>query len=208
MFLRMSRQSVRRHQDRRLFRAKLMSQKFIIDCSFNQDLSFYGQRKVAKQMTDCLIANRSNSSPFDLHFCNFDATGETATHLAKVIPSISSPTSPLDLHKECFTELFPKDRLVYLTPDGETELTEYSSQDIFVVGSISSLHESRQTVLARAKESGIRMARLPLATFLKWNHGDKALTPAELVKILLTLKAKRDWQKAFQTLNSAKFFVK
>lgn len=160
------------------------------------------------QLKDCISTNRSHQHPFDLHLCNFDANGDTAAHLARAMPTLFNRTCPLDMHKNCFTEIFPKERLVYLTPDCGTDLIEFNPEDIYVIGSISSMHESREMVLAQAKQSGVRMARLPISKFLEWKYGDKAFTPAELVKLLLGLKCSRDWIKAFQFLCSSKFFIK
>lgn len=181
--------------------------RLIIDCSFNNNLSFYGQRKVATQLRDCFKTNRSNLHPFDLHLCNFDVTGNTAELLKKTQPR-HFDRAPVDMHRECFTELFPKDRLVYITPDCETDLVDVNHQDIYVIGSISSIHESREVVLAQAKQSGVRMARLPIEHFLTWNYGDKALTPSELLMVLLGIKASGSWETAFQYLNSSKFDIK
>ena len=61
-------------------------------------------------------------------------------------PSVSPspPTSPLhsfddylwNVTPECVTRVFPKERLVYLSPDSPNVLTEYSHEDVYILGAL------------------------------------------------------------------------
>ena len=37
---------------------------------------------------------------------------------------------------ECFTRVFPPERLVYLSPDSPNVLTEYSQDDVYILGAL------------------------------------------------------------------------
>lgn len=44
------------------------------------------------------------------------------------------PEFPLNLHEECFTKVFPKEKLVYLTPHCKENLEEFNHDDVYIVG--------------------------------------------------------------------------
>lgn len=165
-----------------------------------------GKRLVTRQLADIFITNRKNSKPFDLHLCNFHSDRTTVELLTNRIPKFFN--LPIEVHTECFTEIFPTERLVYLTPDSEEYLQEFNPNDIYVIGSISNMLDSNGKILAEAKKKGIRTARLPLEKFLKWKQTGKALTPTEIVNILLDVRQTGDWRTAFKHIKSFRFSLK
>lgn len=73
--------------------------------------------------------------PYDLHFCNFDE-GVLKDYLKRQIPTLEDPTFPINLHEESYLDLFPKDKLVYLTPHSNDTIEKYDHDAIYIIGAI------------------------------------------------------------------------
>ena len=59
-------------------------------------------------------------------------------------------------------ELFPQERLLYLSPDSRTDLVKYDSDDIYIIGGLVDGATGIARTLADAKRNEIRHARLPM----------------------------------------------
>lgn len=154
----------------RLHRAKLHGQKVVIDCSYEHFLTNLERSKVASGLRWVYTENRRHIKPMDLHLCGVEPDSKIIKNLSGQVPSLLKKSSPTRIHHECFTELFPKDRLVMLTPDSN-QVLEYNADDIYIVGGIVDFGRSDPLTLAKAKKLGIRSARLPLDN-LRLREGD------------------------------------
>lgn len=153
-------------------------------------------RSTGKQLGFCFAVNRKHRRPFDLHMCNVDTNGQTMRALEKHIPTMYNKSFPLNFHETCFTEIFPKENLVYLTPHANEVLDEFRPEDIYLIGGYVDKGFTEPISLAKAKHAGIRMARLPIEKYLKWGSGGKYLTLNQMCSILLDLRYTRDWNTA------------
>lgn len=187
----------------RLMRASLFGQKMIFDCSFDETMSHIELKSNGRQLHYCFAWNRRQKKPFDFHLCNMNMSIHEGTMhwLQKHIPTVSQTKFPLTIHEKCFTELFPRERLIYLSPDSEHDLIEYDGDDIFVVGAIVDKGPCQKLSLAKAKSLGLRHARLPFERHVRFTPGaNKRLTLVTLTKVLSNWKETRDWKKAFEHL--------
>jgi len=96
--------------------------------------------------------------------------------------------------------MFPREKLVYLTPDAQTRLTKWDHDATYIVGAIVDKGPYKPLTKAKAKREGIQMARLPLDDYVDWESGSKALPLNIIIKILLEMKATGDWVKALKHL--------
>ena len=81
-------------------------------------------------MKDLYLVNQLLPEPYNIFLCNFNDADEVATGLlAKLgdefIWNVSS---------RCFSELFPRENLVYMTPDSPNVMTDFRYDDIFILG--------------------------------------------------------------------------
>lgn len=159
---------------------KLHGQKVVIDCSFEKFLTDLERSKVASGLRWVYSDNRRHLKPMDLHLCGVKPDSAIIKNLSGQVPTLLKKSSPTRIHSECFTELFPKDRLVMLTPDSD-QVLEYNADDIYIVGGIVDFGRSDPLTLAKAKKLGIRSARLPLDN-LRLREGDtREMTMASTV---------------------------
>ncbi len=160
---------------------------FFLDKNNKQIMTPQVVRRTRTSLNSAIRMNRTSLMPSALHLTNFDE--ETFRELSFVNADfglteatevLSMITSPLWLFYYCTSfqsgvlctsrshlDLFPSDRLVYLSPDSPNDLgydvchdAESLSDAIFVVGG---LNESPSGMtLQQAEQQGIRHARLPM----------------------------------------------
>lgn len=106
---------------------------------------------------------------------------------------------PINVHQESYLDLFPKERLVYLTPHCHNDLTTYNPDDIYIIGAMVDKVHNDPISLAKAKKHNLRMARLPLDKYFLWGSGSgKSLTLNQMTNIMLEIKSTGDWNKALR----------
>lgn len=54
--------------------------------------------------------------------------------LEKSLPTMHNPDFPMNITEKTYTEIFPREKLVYLTPHCREELKVYSEDDIYIIG--------------------------------------------------------------------------
>lgn len=141
------------------------------------------RNKVASGLRRVYSDNRKHIKPMDLHFCGVKTDSIIMKNLSGQVPKLLKQGSPTRLHSECFTELFPKERLVMLTPDSD-QLLDYNADDIYVVGGIVDFGRCDPLTLAKAKKLGIRSARLPLDN-IRLRAGDtRELSMAQTISLV------------------------
>ena len=97
---------------------------------------------------------------------------------------------------ESYLDLFPKEKLLYLTSDSPNTL-EYSPDDIYIIGANCDTIQDTKQSLKKAEKQGIRHARLPMKETIGLNLD---LVPNVIVPILLDYRRHRDWFYAFRWL--------
>ncbi|XP_037714528.1 mitochondrial ribonuclease P protein 1 homolog [Drosophila subpulchrella] len=199
MFLRIYDTTINHWQNNRLTRAMQFAPKMVLDCSYDEHMNNREASYAAKQLMLCFAENRLNDEPFDLHYCNAQMDSRCMQSLQRYIPTMHNPEFPINVHPQCFTELFPKKNLVYLTPHCREDLVTYNPDDIYVVGAMVDTMNNEPLSLAKAKRLGLRMARLPLDRYLQWGSGSgKSLTLNQMINIMLDLKKTGDWNAALK----------
>ncbi|XP_039957335.1 mitochondrial ribonuclease P protein 1 homolog [Bactrocera tryoni] len=199
LFLRIYDTTINNFQNNRLIRAMQFSPKIVLDCSYDRHMTRREALNAAKQLMLCFAENRAHDDPFDLHYCNVNINSVCTKALNRYIPTMFNTEFPMNVHENCFTELFPKENLVYLTPHCRTDLEVYNPDNVYIVGAMVDTVNNEPLSLAKAKRLGLRMARLPLDRYLQWGAGSgKSLTLNQMVNILLDLKSTNDWTQALR----------
>ncbi|KAF8969363.1 guanine-1-methyltransferase-domain-containing protein [Flammula alnicola] len=109
--------------------------------------------------------------------------------VAEAIPGPSN-TSPHMAHNT----------LVYLTADTEDELTELRADETYIVGGICDHNRYKNLCLNKARESGIRTARLPIGRYLASLPTRKVLTVNQVFEILVKWVETRDWEESLYSV--------
>jgi len=133
-------------------------QPFIIDLSY--DVKYREQVQARTQINLCYGINARHPEGFHLHLTGINKNVDLNRELKHGLLD----TFLLDCHEEPFWELFPLDKLVYLSPNAP-KLNKYNPDDIYIMGGLVDLHDTSPVSLARAKELGIRAHSLPLMDY-------------------------------------------
>ncbi|XP_047027197.1 mitochondrial ribonuclease P protein 1 homolog [Helicoverpa zea] len=195
LFLRIRDQSINQFDNYRALQSLMHGQSIVIDCSYEDNMVYKETLNAAKQLTYVFGDNRVHKEPFNLHICNVNMGGKFMKQMMKNIPSLDEPWFPLNIHTKSYLDVFPKEKLVYLTPHCREELTKFDHDAVYIIGCMVDKVNNEPLSLAKAKRDGIKMAKLPLDRYLEWAPGSKKnLNINHMVPILLDLKLTGDWE--------------
>ncbi|KDR84073.1 hypothetical protein GALMADRAFT_236718 [Galerina marginata CBS 339.88] len=94
----------------------------------------------------------------------------------------------------------PQSRVVYLTADTEDELVELQPDEVYIIGGICDHNRYKNLCLDKAKESGIRTARLPIGRYLASLPTRKVLTVNQVFEILVKWVETKDWEESLYSV--------
>ncbi|NXG00819.1 TM10C methyltransferase, partial [Sakesphorus luctuosus] len=188
----------------RAAQSMIFGQPLVFDMSFEKEMSV---REVANTVNQLVLSegcNRRSLDPFHIHFCNFK---DESLYHREFLKHYREAWSKLliTVTDQCYTEVFPKDKLIYLTADSPKVMKTFDHDKIYIVGSMVDRSIKRGVSLAQAKRLGLETAALPLDKYLLWNTGAKNLTLDQMMRILLTLKDTADWKKALEFVPKRKY---
>ncbi|XP_051870205.1 tRNA methyltransferase 10 homolog C-like [Pristis pectinata] len=181
----------------RAAQSMLFGQPLVFDMSYESYMNRREMENTVSQLLECEGCNRRSLDPFHLHFCNLSSDGGYYKELLKRYRD-AWDNLLITATDESYIDIFPKDKLVYLTADSPFVLNTFQHDKVYIIGSI--VDKSIQTGLshANAKRLKLATARLPLDEYLKWNSGAKNLTLNQMINILLTVKDTGSWEEALK----------
>ncbi|XP_005425660.1 tRNA methyltransferase 10 homolog C [Geospiza fortis] len=188
----------------RAAQSMIFGQPLVFDMSYEKDMSVREVSNTVRQIVMSESSNRRSVDPFHIHFCNFK---DDSLYHREFIKNYREAWDKLliTVTDQCYTEIFPKDKLIYLTADSPKVMKAFDHDKIYIVGSMVDRSIKRGVSLARAKRLGLETAALPLDKYLLWNTGAKNLTLDQMMHILLTLKDTADWKKALEFVPKRKY---
>ncbi|KAF1396446.1 hypothetical protein FQV23_0008047, partial [Spheniscus humboldti] len=188
----------------RAAQSMIFGQPLVFDMSYEKDMSVREVANTVRQIVLSEGCNRRSVDPFHIHFCNFK--GDSLYH-KEFIKHYREAWGKLliTVTDQCYTDVFPKHKLIYLTADSPKVMKTFDHDKIYIVGSMVDRSIKTGVSLARAKRLGLETAALPLEKYLLWNTGGKNLTLDQMMHILLTLKDTGDWKKALEFVPKRKY---
>ena len=147
--------------------------------------------------------NKEAKTPFPLYFTGVKP--EIQEWMKKIyLIDENGSNFPVEITEKHQTELFPKERLVYLSPDSKNDLMEYDDDDIYVIGGIidKGLDYSPLT-LANAKRNKIRHARFPMKKTIGLTAD---LNVETCVAIMADMKYSNDWFYSLRWVPSRHYY--
>lgn len=161
-------------------------------------------KETAKQLSFCFGKNRTHREPFELHFCGLNQRTNLWNDLQSRIPTLTKKPLPIQIHFEDICDVFPKEKLVILTPDSPNILDVYNPDDHYVINGLVDRGDKLPLSMAKAKKFDIRTARLPLEQFRRCQV-NKTITLDQMLEVMLEMKLSHDWNKALSFIARRKF---
>ncbi|XP_009320837.1 PREDICTED: mitochondrial ribonuclease P protein 1 [Pygoscelis adeliae] len=188
----------------RAAQSMIFGQPLVFDMSYEKDMSVREVANTVRQIVLSEGCNRRSVDPFHIHFCNLK--GDSLYH-KEFIKHYREAWGKLliTVTDQCYTDVFPKDKLIYLTADSPKVMKTFDHDKIYIVGSMVDRSIKTGVSLARAKRLGLETAALPLEKYLLWNTGAKNLTLDQMMHILLSLKDTGDWKTALEFVPKRKY---
>ncbi|XP_022711780.1 mitochondrial ribonuclease P protein 1-like [Varroa jacobsoni] len=203
--------SMHRFFEERLVANMPFAQKLALDFGYDYIMSDRESRKAAADVKALYSYNRSCSDPFNLIFCSFaelennDFQGQSSTSSCNLLEKLinnRSITFPCEYTSRCVTEMFPREQIVYLSPQGEDELETLDDDKVYVLGVLVDKEYQPGLSLKRARQLGVRSARFPARVRLLWEQEEKPLHVVHCLKVLQDIKSGKDWQYAMSKISS------
>ncbi|NXW65508.1 TM10C methyltransferase, partial [Eurystomus gularis] len=189
----------------RAAQSMIFGQPLVFDMSYEKEMSVREVANTVKQIVLSEGSNRRSVDPFHIHFCNLK---DDSLYHKEFIKHYREAWGRLLITatEQCYTDIFPKEKLIYLTADSPKVMKTFDHNKIYIVGSMVDKSIKTGVSLARAKRLGLETAALPLEKYLLWNCGAKNLTLDQMMQILLTLKDTGDWKAALEFVPKRKYY--
>ncbi|KFP70064.1 Mitochondrial ribonuclease P protein 1, partial [Acanthisitta chloris] len=203
-FMRLWSSTMDRAYNWRAAQSMIFGQPLVFDMSYEKDMSVRELANAVRQIVLSEGSNRRSADPFHIHFCNLK---DDSLYQKEFIKHYREAWGKLliTVTDQCYTEVFPKDKLIYLTADSPKVMKTFEHDKVYIVGSMVDKSIKTGVSLAHAKRLGLETAALPLEKYLLWNSGAKNLTLDQMMHILLTLKDTADWKKALEFVPKRKY---
>ncbi|CAF0819391.1 unnamed protein product [Didymodactylos carnosus] len=189
----------------KLFVAARLEDFVVIDCGFEHEMTRDNYLlSLLRKLYKCYDLLYKFHSPSQLYLCNVISDVEKAfktTIEGNMLDSLLFQSTT-----KSYLDIFPKEKLIYLTPDSENEMETFDHDAIYVIGGIFDNTKKVPITYEKAQHENIRHQRLPLDRYLKFHEtSSKALAMNQVYKILMTLKhTNNNWYKAFKYVANKK----
>jgi len=114
--------------------------------------------------------------------------------------SAGTTSGATQTHLELTQNTIPKSTVVYLTADSEDELNELKPDETYIIGGICDHNRYKNLCLNKARDSGIRTARLPIGRYLASLPTRKVLTINQVFEILVKWVETKDWEQSLYSV--------
>lgn len=148
------------NQHIKLWNSAMDGQNLILDFSFSNDRMKSEQNSIVSQTQRIIFHNIESDQPFNIWFTGLSKESKIYERLVSI--NLFSPRNFINQTEQHYSELFPKDRLIYLSPDAEETIDKFDSKAIYIIGCIVDRYDDQPLSLNSAKQHNIRSVRLPL----------------------------------------------
>lgn len=204
LLLRVRKKSIMRYYNQRLANSSLYGQKIVLDLDYDGFMRKQDSNNCSEQLLELYSVNRKNWAPFDLFFCNAHHDHPTMKTFRKYMPNIFAPDNFITVTDLSYLDIFPKEKLVYITPFAREPLRLYDPSAIYIIGGLVDKCIKEPVVMAKAKREGVKAVHLPFEEYVMWGRGSKSLPLNHIIAILLEMKNTNDWNKAFRLVPKRK----
>lgn len=134
LFDKISPDQMNRMYDWKLTQVSTNEPQILIDCSYERFMSEKEVEAAAAQLIKILMENRERFNPFNIIYCNWKRDGQLAKAVEKFFPCVYEPEVPFVCTEKSFVELYPKEKLIYLTPHCNQYMETYDPDSAYIIG--------------------------------------------------------------------------
>lgn len=180
---------------RKVGEIEFSEQKVVIDVGFDDKMTEKEVRSLVSQLTQLYAKNRLVEHPLQIIVTDFSGRFKQNLDALEGFENWQG----VKCEAQSYIDLFPKERLVYLTADSETSVETLDENDIYIIGGLVDKNRMKGICMTKAQSQGIRTARLPIDSYMDLKTR-KVLTVNQVYEILLNWTVEKDWAKAFDAI--------
>ena len=143
----------------RLIQEMKFGQPLVFDLGYTEHMNDKEAKNCAKQLELCFANNREHKYPFHLYYCNANEDEFMLKYMQRLMPRMYDLDYPVNVTSESYLDIFPRERLVYLTPHAKDDLQEFDTEAIYIIGALVDKSDPRPFSLAKAKKENIKMKK-------------------------------------------------
>lgn len=162
----------------------------LIDMSFDDKMADRERASMAIQLRECHGMNRC-ARPVHLVFSGVEQSTEDA-----LLAQDASNWKNIRIEKEHYLTRYDKERVSYLSSEGEKSLDELDPNRVYIIGGLVDHNREKGLTHRLATEAGVETLRLPIGEFLEMDSR-KVLAVNHVFQILLSKYHGKTWQEAF-----------
>ncbi|CAF1643837.1 unnamed protein product [Adineta ricciae] len=203
MFRHIGRQNEKYLREQLLLPSARLGDMIVIDCGFEQEHARKHHLLNLVDQVQYLFAevNRYHSPSF-VYLCNLSPEGQLRSEFDRRAPLENLCLQPTE---SSYLDVFPQEKLIYLSPDSDVEMTAYDHDAVYIIGGIVDVTGKKPLTIGKAKRDNIRHQRFPIDRYVKFGGGSgKTLTIDQVYNILMTLKHTGSWIEAFKFIPDRK----
>ena len=110
--------------------------------------------------------NKLEREPFHFHFCNISPSSDVSQSIDRNSPELRSMLYTIT--EQSYLDCYPPESLVYLSPDADDVLEEFSYDDVYIIGGLVETYTPERHSYAKAHKQAIRSARIPFEKYVKY----------------------------------------
>ncbi|XP_076671155.1 tRNA (guanine(9)-N(1))-methyltransferase Trmt10A isoform X2 [Andrena cerasifolii] len=133
-----------------------------IDLSFDDLMIDKDIGKLSKQILRCYTLNRRALAPMQFSLTSFN--GKSREDMQK---HLGYENWDVKFHEESYLDVYPKDKLIYLTSESQNVINHLEHDCVYVIGGLVDHNSCKGLCHKVAIQAGIRHGRLPLDKFLQ-----------------------------------------
>lgn len=126
----------------KLLKSMIYGPHIVIDCGFEDTVPKKYIWDLAYHMYQIWFKNRMNQYPSHIIYCNVDLEGELFSSFMELFSDTKcDPAFPLSWTEKSYLELFPRETLVYLSPDSRFTMERFDGNKVYIIGENDKFNE-------------------------------------------------------------------
>lgn len=166
----------------------------VFDLSFDDLMISKDMGKVIKQLLRVYTENRRAKASMQLHLTNFE--GRVKEEMER---HNGYENWDMNFHRESYLDIFPKDRLIYLTSESDNVIESLEDNKVYIIGGLVDHNSHKGVCFEKAKAEGIAHGQLPIADFFNIKTR-KVFTINQVFEILLRVSEGKTFKEAFELI--------
>ncbi|CAF1157915.1 unnamed protein product [Adineta steineri] len=203
IFRHFGRQHEKSLREQLLLASARLNERIVIDCGFeNEHAREHYLLNLVDQIQYLFAEINRYHSPSFVHLCNLSNHGRLKAEFDRRAPL---DNLCLESSQSSYLDIFPQEKLIYLSPDSNNEMTTFDHDAVYIIGGIIDVSGKKPLTFGKAKRENIRHQRFPIDRYVKFGGGSgKTLTIDQVYNILMTLKHTGSWIEAFKFIPDRK----